>query len=115
MKDELESFLDLKESVASNLKEWVKDKSIPLEERWELFIKSGLGVYDSFYHNFPGIDWNKKTLYDDFYMEKHTTRDVIYFLDIIEGDDDIEWDNEKDIAFKEYFLEKFIVGFENDW
>ena len=39
MKEKIEEFLKQKEILKNELKEWVKDKSIPLKERWHLFIK----------------------------------------------------------------------------
>jgi hypothetical protein len=73
MKEKIEQFLKEKESLIKEFKKWVKDKNIPLEERWDLFVKSGLGVHDNYYHKPKGIDWDKYTLYDDFYIDRYAT------------------------------------------
>lgn len=38
MKEKIEEFNKLKESLMEEMKIWCIDKSIPLEERWDLFM-----------------------------------------------------------------------------
>lgn len=75
MKEEIEKYLafnkEWKDKFLPQFKEWCKDKSIPVDERWELFLKSGLGKEDGRYHRPNGLNWNKLSLYDDFYLDKY--------------------------------------------
>ena len=43
MRNTVMEMLSHQEQITSKLKEWVKDKDVPLDERWDVFIKSGLG------------------------------------------------------------------------
>ena len=71
---------------------------------------------DDFYRNPPGINWDKTTLYDDFYTEKRETLLANNMLNIIiDKRDQFDWDEEKEIKFKESFLQDFCKGFVNDW
>lgn len=110
MKEKIENFLKLKEELKKELKEYVKDKKIPLEERWELFVKSKLGNHSRYYYEFEGIDWNRYTLYDDFYTDKYAQITVDAMLETARELEDFD-----EIAFKKDVLNKFIYSFENDW
>ena len=116
MKDKIENILKDIEALKLQFKEWCKDKTVPLDERWEVFIKSDLGDIDDFYRNPPGINWNKKTLFDDFYTDKRSTLSANDMLNIIiDEPEKFDWDEEKEIEFKESFLQDFCKGFINDW
>jgi len=100
--------------LKAELRTIIVDKSIPLEDRWNLFIESELGEHDGYYQEPPGINWNKKTLYDDFNCDKYNTLHVDIMLErALEGK--MFETLEDEIAFKEYFLENFIKSFQNDW
>lgn len=116
MKHEIQSFLETKQNLINRFKAWVTDKSVPLEERWELFIKSDLGDISTYYENPPGIDWNKHTLYDDFYYDKYATCKAKDILERVQEEEEkFSWDENKEVEFKEFFLNKFLKGFINDW
>jgi hypothetical protein len=116
MRDKIKNILKDVEDLKLEFKKWCKDKTIPLNERWDVFIESKLGTIDSFYRNPPGINWNKKTLYDDFYTEKRETLAANDMLDMINQEfDTFDWDEQKEIEFKESFLQDFCKGFINDW
>jgi hypothetical protein len=105
-----------RELLIEKLKDYCKDRTIPLEERWELFIESDLGEIDNYYHEPDGINWNKYTLYDDFNCDKYATIDVKGMLKtckkVLVDDENFTFD---EVVFKEYFLNKFLKGFINDW
>lgn len=106
-------FKVVKEDLISDLKKIVIDKSIPLEERWNLFIESDLGNHDDYYHEPFGIDWNNKSLYNDFHTDRYAHLEVKDMLNRSLDNDLFETNG--DILFKEYFLTKFIKSFENNW
>lgn len=117
--DIIESY---KQTIKKELKLAVVDKTISLEERWDLFIDSKLGSHSSYYHEPDGLNWGNISLYDDFYYERYQTIKVDEWLDRLhdkvnddedeEGDDKFTFD---EVAFKEYFLKNFIYSFDNDW
>ena len=110
----IEAFKPVKEALINLIKEYVQDKSIDIEDRWTVFIKAGenkLVNHDRFYHEPKGINWNKHTLYDDFGIDKYATINVERMLESAIEDKIIE----DETAFKEYFMNKFIYSFENDW
>jgi len=116
MKEYIERYLELKETLTTALKEYVKDKSIPVDERWEAFIKADVAPIDGTYHDPDGIDWNKYTLYDDFYCDRYATIKANSILelckDMASDEEGFEYDP---VAIKEYFMDNFISGFINDW
>ena len=121
LKNKLEAFKELKQIALDLLKEVVTDKSIPLEDRWNCFIKSNLGEHSQWYKNPDGINWNKYTLYDDFHTDKYASITAESFVNICK---DIISDQEEDVdegrkinlnEVKEYFMKNLLIGFTNDW
>lgn len=108
----IELFNKAKENIKSDLKNFVVDKSYPLNERWDLFIESDLGEHTNYYAEFEGI--NSDRYYDDFYIEKYETVQVKYLLkrgiekQILDSDYKIN-------MFKEDVLTQFIKSFEYSW
>ena len=105
------------EIILSTTKSYVQDSQFDFDKRWNVFIKAGeLGLIptDSCYFEPEGLDWNKTSLYDDFYIDKYQTYDVKTMLEhaienkLIENDEDI-------IKFKESCMTQFIYSAENDW
>ena len=116
MEKQITKMLKNIEDLKLQFKEWCKDKTIPVDERWKVFIKSDLGGIDGFYRDPPGIDWDKKTLHDDFYTEKRETLSADSMLEMIKDEpDEFDWDDKKEVEFKESFLQDFCKGFINDW
>lgn len=118
MKRELEEFNIIKEGIKNRLKIWVKDKNIPLEERWKTFIDSDLGDHKPFIERFEGMDDENYT--DKYYIKRYQTVDVeaLYEWGTEDNYDDEEPELntvEKQNAFKEDVLNKFIKSFEFDW
>ena len=100
--------------LISELKKLVKDKSIPLEDRWNEFIESGLGEEDRFLLSLDCYDL------DNFYAdcERYATYDVEDIIDHIidceEELDNVEYNNLL-TEIKEEILDQFICSFVYDW
>jgi hypothetical protein len=112
--EDLKKFSINKKLLSTSVKEYVQDVSINLENRWEIFCKAGkLGLIETEYYCFypNGIDWNSVSLYDDFYIDKYQTYDV---LDILERgiDDNIDINQ---IEYKESCMQEFIFKAINEW
>src|SRR5688572_26642391 len=101
MKDKIKKFLDEKKEIIKELKKYVKDKSISLNDRWDLFIISELGDHDGYYFEPKGIDWNKHTLYDDFHTDKYGTLNCKEMLEIAIENEIFEEGSQEEIDFKE--------------
>jgi hypothetical protein len=114
-----------------NFKTVIKDKSIPLKERWELFVKAPteLREKDNWIQSFKALDealGSQVSWYDDFNRERHET---VYLLDIVSDLEYLIKDcelcskrfevfvNKPELLdqYKEEILEKNIESFEYDW
>ena len=113
----LNTFEEYKKNVKSVINVFIDNEKIDLKERVEIFWKAcNLGIYpiDDYYHYFDGVDWNTKSLYDDFNIDKYATFHFDYLADIYLGN--VEDDCYEDIeASVKYFMKKRIAGFINDW
>ncbi len=106
MKEKIEGFLQEKEHLTKELQAYVVNKDIPLEERWDLFIGSDLGVHKSFYQDFIHAKAR------DVSGERYSNTDVDEILEFMEDDNY----SEKQInEFKEDALKKFIKSYNYDW
>ena len=112
LKGELTLFNKQKEELTQKVKSFCQNKEYPLNERWNLFIDSDLGIHSRYYKEFKGI--NSDLYYDDFYIANYETVKVKYLLNrgieikLLDSDDKIN-------TFKEDVLSQFIKSFENDW
>ena len=107
MKEKIDQFIASKEAMKKELIKFCKDKSIPLQERWELFIKSDLGDISQWASDCKVI--RDIVDEDDLTYEKYSTH---LYKDIID-----EWaaDDKRKIEVQEYALKKFEKGFTYDW
>lgn len=112
IKEKVEEFLDLQNDLRIELKEYVKDKSISLDERWELFITCELGDREPYCESFESFD------YDNFYAtyefsrdEEITSEDIIYRLS--KDSEQYLYTTLDDV--KEEILDKFLYSFKFDW
>jgi hypothetical protein len=110
MRNEILEFLKTKDSIIPRFKEWLQDTIIPLDERWETFIESGLGSTDDWESEPPCLDGNNKTLYDDFGCDKYETMTAKRYVDTC-----IEESFGNITEIKEYFLSNFMKSFVNNW
>lgn len=133
IKNKVNNYLELKENTKILLQAFVKVKEYDLEDRWDLFIDSGLGYYikkipvfksfdvsyfvDSFYE---GKIFTCEEIIDIIYENGLDTADLSeeysdkfpedeYFEEYDQIDNFIE---SKINSFKEEILESFIYGFE---
>lgn len=109
----LENFLKEKEKMTSFFKNIITDEKHSLEWRWSLYsIYADEFLPISSWVEMPaGIDWNKHTLYDDFHIDRYEIATAVRLLEDIED----KGLNVDITAFKEWWLEKGISGFKNDW
>ena len=133
MKDKIKKFYEDKESLTNELKEWVKDTSVPFSERWDTFMNSRMAPVARYIIRYQGINWD-----DQFdWIERHQriTIDQIdeWFDDdmwepnkvLSEGDKDpkkiaaakeaLAEIEEKRNLFREDAMNKFSGGFILDW
>jgi len=106
LKEELTTFNKQKQDLTQKIKSFCQNKEYPLNDRWNLFIKSDLGEHQSYYMDLKSVDLDK--FYDNYdrYQEFNTS-DVIFWLE------ENEYTN-LDQA-KEEILKSFIKSFQYDW
>lgn len=107
---------DLKDHIEVKRKhflDFIRNAQIPLNLRWDIYLKHGEMLLSINTYSFEpdGIDWNKYTLFDDFYCDKYATMTVDSMTEQIEQNEfEVDW-----IKYKESWLQKGIWGFINDW
>lgn len=102
-------------------REYCADQSIPVSDRWEIFRvapnKDESCIYELPNHKDIGLTMDFSP-YDDFYMERHETFDVIERID--------EWQEETNDGvggytteqidkFKNFYMVKYLGEWEYDW
>ena len=105
---------NLKNSIEDRVKETVRDKNFPLEDRWNLFTTSEMGCREPFQEDFKTVDnlfGGELSWYDDFYIEGHETLEITRMIKTLED----KFSKEQVDDVKEEILEKFIYSFELDW
>lgn len=116
--DILNTIDDMFNSTEKTIKEYVQDKSIDLNDRWEVFCKAGnlglIGINNTYFEP-NGLNWDKLTLYDNFHIEKYKQYKVDNMLEQAFEDGLFE-DEEFDILkFKESCMQEFIFEAINYW
>ena len=106
--NDIKYFLSEKEKLTEKLKIYVKDKNIPLEIRWELFVESELGKTDDWVLHLTSVDL------DSFYGDSYLNRGQIVNADMI-LDWVVEEHPEKEDEVMEELLDQFIYSFIFDW
>lgn len=116
MKEKLKQFKKIQSEFEQELKAYCKDKSIPLDERWELFVESGMGEIGRWITKCKPM--RKIIDHDKFYFEKYSTNRYANLLERLEDPEEYEyvglkdgWQNE----LKEYALDNFEAGWVHDW
>ena len=113
----------LNKSIAELKKEfetYIKDKSIPLEERWDLFVEApdSLSKMKGWIQHFKIQNLNERIVYEEYSRNQNC-----YAVDFIERATDTLTDNdlsseqieEISNALKEHFLSKNLKCFQYDW
>ena len=110
MLEKIELFKQQENLLKSELRDWVKDKSITLDERWSVFFKSELGDHSSGIEDFINLDSD-----DIASVMDHHRHEIVYLEDISEyGIESIKNENDYN-EFREDVLNKFIKSYEWDW
>lgn len=126
MKEKIEEFLLKREELIKEFKEYVVDKTIPLESRWDLFISSDLGEERDYILRLKS--YNLDRYYDRSWCEKHDIIEPGYLFEYIEEyeleDCEPEDDDYADLKagleitinnIKEELLSLFIKSWRFDW
>ena len=112
MYDALKKFKMLEKDIKDYCLNYLKNKNLPLESRWNLFVenKNLFPVHEWVLH-FKELDSNNIEYYDDFGYEKHQNvplDELVYLTD--DGWTDVNLDN-----LKEEILETGYSAFIFDW
>lgn len=120
MENKILEFVKLRDQLTRELKEWVKNKSIPLETRWETFLISELGDHRNWI-----IDINPVVSKHADYMNRYMTLELERVVESLE--DELCYKEEVDLenlsiesriqisSLKEDILEAFVKSFRVDW
>jgi hypothetical protein len=136
LRELVKELLENQTGVEVALRAWVKDKSVPLEERWEVFVMSGLGECGRYvYGGFKEIEVNFFIYDGRYHCERYQT---VLLAEVIEREGEENADFEEDEngemlfdkdgeavltkeakesvdAMKEIVLKDFIHSFVYDW
>lgn len=116
MKEKLKQFKKIQSEFEQELKAYCKDKSISIDERWEVFAESGMGTIGRWITKCKPM----RTIMDrdQCYFEKYSTNRYAELLERLEDPEEYEyvglkdgWQNE----LKEYALDNFEAGWIHDW
>lgn len=115
----LQWYMQSYKCVISNIKRlylpYIQDKSIPLEDRWEIFgkVPQELKEHKIWIVHFPSEKkFGEICWYDDFYVERHET---VNLIDLVRSINRNKWSQERIDAFKEDILQMNLGSFINDW
>jgi hypothetical protein len=102
-----------KETLKKLVKEYVQDRQHPLQKRWEIFVLSNMGNYESCIQDFEKMD-------SDYWCSLEINRNqVVDMIDEIEQYE--EWEGNPKLTredldeVREAVLQKFIKEFRYDW
>lgn len=103
------------ESLKPYFEEYIKNQNIPLEERWEMFLRSNdcLSKHINSIFHFPFILPSGQELNDS--LLKDCSRGRFLMKDIVEFSCSEQWENEFLDKIKEYILEQNVKSFDFDW
>lgn len=117
MKEKIKEFNKQKDTLYAEVKEYVQNTDLPLDDRWDVFVWSGFGdCSDWVVNGFKPLDdhfGREVCWYDDFHIDKYQTlemKDLVEFMEEREGSYPELID-----ALKEEILAKFLFSFVNDW
>lgn len=114
IKQDLAHFQEAKETLLEVILTYIKKESgHSYEDRLEVYLdacEKDILPIDNHYHHFDGVNWDKHTLFDDFYCERYAT----FHVDTLQNYGDYEDITDIRAAY-EYFMDKGIAGFINNW
>jgi len=109
--EELQSSI---EKVKAEFRAVITNKDIPLDERWDFFVRSP-DILKEHQNWIAHFDIEKETdfsYYDDFYFERYQT---IHTSDLVERVEEREKFANYVVPLKEEILHKNLGGFQYDW
>jgi len=129
MMDRVEALIEARKLIDEHMQpilESLKDKSIPLEERWaaysELVKNDILTEIETYGDGFVDVLGDNITLHDDFYIELHQmSRYTTMYQSVAEAQGDCAWEEklfsvQKNLPeWQEQVLASGRAGFINDW
>ncbi len=139
-KKEIKSLKAAKASCDIKLKKYFADKTVSLEERWDLFCESEAGEYQGYIQHFDFCKKDfggKRNAFEEFFNQYRERHETVHFASALEDADEwigqeitvvsgYEYDKTLETkvvtitqehldAFKEEILGKFMAGFTYDW
>lgn len=113
MHEELKRFKSLKKELTEYCSTYLKNKNLPLEDRWKLFVENkNLFPIHSWILHFKDLDKNHIEYYDDFGYERYRT---IEFDELVNCIEEGTYDNVNLNNLKEEMLLSGVSGFIFDW
>lgn len=98
---------------------FITDKTIPLEQRWDIFSKSWSILPDlSYGHGHIDVLGDSFTLYDDFGLERHQQMEYMWMYETIQewiADPENDMTQETADAWREAVLAEGYASFTYDW
>ena len=122
LQKQIDEIVRLQKLLDGEVKIFVQNKDIPLDERWDFFVKSECGEEKGWVEHVKSLEDNDIEYYDDFYFERHQTVTMNSIAERLY--DWIRWPDKefseeklKKIYddFREEAIAKFIKSFEYDW
>ena len=117
LKSEIAEFRNSEEQLKQKVVSFVQDKSISLEERWELFVDSDLGGLAPWISTYGPFDANDNV--NEFYFSKHQVVDMVDLVGMLIENRDADCGVLRTLdeinEIKEAMLQKFEKGFIFDW
>lgn len=121
--NKIQTLKDLQGSLEPDCKAFCADESIPVEDRWEVFQVAPNLEHDCIYDLPPFKDvglQRELSPYDDLYIERHETFDVVDRLQDWEdelGEDMNNIINTKEQldAWKNHYMKKYVGSWKYDW
>jgi len=118
MLGEIKKLNEQKEELKSKLRLYVKDKTISLDNRWNCFIESKLGINSPYIERFDCKVGKEYLNTREQRYETHDVQDIMDWLEDLELDEELSTYNinkEDIIEFQEKVLDKFIFSYKFDW
>lgn len=113
MYEALKKFKILEKELKEYCLNYLKNKNLPLEDRWNLFVENkNLFPVNNWIMYFKELDSNNIEYYEYFGFEKYQTVSLVELVDLVDGAgcSDVNLDE-----LKEDILEKGYSAFIFDW
>lgn len=92
----------------------IRDENLSLEDRWSVFAKMPMSLkeVDSYIHHFDFESTFNVSWFDDFYVDRYQTVNMVTIVDQLDGDEDKA---ELKIAIMTECIRDNLGGFVMDW